>query len=450
MLASRASSAFVCLRCELNLTRPKLPVLARQLARRSPHASFSITDHRRDALDDHSAAEQPATELKKDKAPALSEHPLGRRFRRKKGGRAVIERTAQLQGTKTLGEDAAILVLTEVAQPKKETPQIPEPVYDESTEALNLAEVIENDKPATLDEAVELIDNLRPKPLGDATDDAHYISQTAYVRLARHIARGFNGAQLMHYYVTKKKADDASAKRLKQKFSKKALALQKKGTFKTEWSRKTSSVARCEWSPGITDINKRLSNINVQKSSRRAVTKHLLVDQILREQWHLVMLEEIESAGELEMTLDHWQLVLLTLGDETALDRIGKARRAKLEVHHQDKVLRITADKHTAEYAADDVKQLLNGSILHTFDIKPWARYWVDPGLIATPQALFAKSDLQTLRTMTGAYLQLANDYVCHPNEHSFVVLILSDCHPRAEPRFDRRSPTLLDQDDAY
>jgi hypothetical protein len=44
---------------------------------------------------------------------------------------------------------------------------------------------------------------------------------------------------------------------------------------------------------------------------------------------------------------------------ETLLDKIRRTRRARLDVYKQHGILRITADKTTAEYAADDIEEAL-------------------------------------------------------------------------------------------
>ncbi|KAJ4304846.1 hypothetical protein N0V90_000374 [Kalmusia sp. IMI 367209] len=386
MLAPRASSAFVCLRCELNLARPRLPVLPR----RAPHAYFSTSDRRHDAFDEHLQAEAPTPR------PKLSEHPLGR-LRRRKGGRAIRATTAQLEGTKTLGEDAAILVLKEVGERPAEQNTTPEIARDESYEAPKLSQALAEEKPATPEEIVKLIDSLRPKPLDDTleADEANYVSQSVFIKLSHHLLRAFTGNQLSHYYSVRK---GVGKSRVVHEVMEGVKQLQRKSKRPAE---------RSEWSPGTTEINRRLPTLDMHKAKRKAVSKHLLVDQILRDVWKLVMLEEIEGAGELELALQDWQLSLLTSGaSETPLDQIGKTRMAKLEIHATDKVLRITADKHTAEYAADDVERLLQGSESHRFHIKPWSRYLLDPTLPATPHDMFSKEDLQTVTTMTGAYLQ--------------------------------------------
>jgi hypothetical protein len=42
---------------------------------------------------------------------------------------------------------------------------------------------------------------------------------------------------------------------------------------------------------------------------------------------------------------------------ETLLDKIRRTRRAKLDIYKPHDILRITADKTTAEYAANDVEE---------------------------------------------------------------------------------------------
>lgn len=77
------------------------------------------------------------------------------------------------------------------------------------------------------------------------------------------------------------------------------------------------SVERSEWQPGTTDITQRLPGVDRHvkiKRYRKNVSKQLLVDRILRDVWNLMLLEEIESPGELELSLQSWQLALLKAG----------------------------------------------------------------------------------------------------------------------------------------
>lgn len=105
----------------------------------------------------------------------------------------------------------------------------------------------------------------------------------------------------------------------------------------------------------------------------------------------------------------------ICIDSETPLDKIGKTRLAKFEISATDKVLRITADKTAAEYAADDVEQLLQASETLRFHLKPWI-----PSLNIVRREkqdltdqIFPKNVLQVVAKLTGAYLQPSTDLVC-------------------------------------
>ena len=299
MLAPRASNAFVCLRCELTLARPRLSLLSR----RPPPAAFSSSTRRHDAFDESFPPDQAR--------PKLSEHPLGRVRRRK--GRAIRETTARLDGTTALGEDASIIVLEELGGDQKtENPDENAAPTDLSREQplLNLAEAIGDEAPATPDEVVHQLDKLRRKATKtDASlDEGHFVSHAVYVNLSNLLFRGFTGAQLSHYYSVKKNVEKD---RVATQVMEGLRELQRKSKRPAE---------RSEWTPGITQINRRLPTLAVhppQKPHKRRpipIGKHLLVDQILRDVWRLETLEELEAAGEIELILKDWQLALLTAG----------------------------------------------------------------------------------------------------------------------------------------
>ena len=296
MLVPRASSAFVCLRCELTLTRPRLPVLARQTPR-----AFSSSTARRDALDEAVIQEQSR--------PKLSENPLGRVRRRK--GRAIRETTALLDGTTTLGEDASIIVLEEVGGKKDGDEVVTPQLQLEGEETrLHLADAIADEKLVTLDEVVHQLDRLRQKATNSDIDleEGTYVGQAVFVKLYNLLLRGFTGTQLSHYYSVKKNVDkDRVAHRVMEGLKQ----LQGKSKRPTE---------RSEWAPGTTRIDRRLPSLDVHRAKRpKYISKHLLVDQIMRDVWRLEMLEELEAAGELELALKDWQLALLTAGGTAPL-----------------------------------------------------------------------------------------------------------------------------------
>jgi hypothetical protein len=427
MLAPRASGAFVCLRCELQRVRPRLPALPRRTA---AHVNFSAAARRWDAFGDTAQGEPPRPR------PRLSEHPLGRLSKRK-GKKSHRATTARLGGVKTLGDDAEILVLEEFdGGPPEEESAEPEIVSATPQEDINIVESLrEESNPVSTKEIVEQIESLRPRhfistppspddaipstePEGPAveqanadpgtapeqqhadTDEPHYIGQTAYVKLSRTLLRSFTGSQLSQYYSIKK-----GVKRTK--VSKEVIA-----GLKELQSQAQRPSERSDWHPGTTQIDLRLPGLDFHRVQRKPVQKHLLVDQILRDLWKLVLLEEIEAAGELELSLKPWQLTLLTSGsDMTPLDRIGQDRRAKIEVHWPHNVVRITADKNTAEYAADDIEQLLRSVATKTFKLQPWHAYMTSDATANPLIAAVPETSLKAVAAMTGTTVQAAGPH---------------------------------------
>lgn len=288
----RASSAFVCLRCELTLARPRLPALTRPTPR-----AFSSSTTRCDALDD-ALPQGPSR-------PKISENPLGR-VRRSKG-RAIRETTARLDGTTTLGEDASIIVLEEVGSKTKDENEnaSSQPVLAEEQVRLNLADAIADEKPATLDEVVRQLDRLRQKAtnLDIDSEEGNYVSQAVFAKLYNLLLRGFTSAQLSYYYSVKKNVE-------KDRVAHKVM----EGTHQLQ-GRSKRPKGRSEWAPGTTQIVKRSPSLAVNRPKKpRNTGKHLLADQIVRDVWRLETLEGLEAAGELELVLKDWQLALLTAG----------------------------------------------------------------------------------------------------------------------------------------
>jgi hypothetical protein len=308
MLAPRAASAFVCIRCELKLARtalssPSLP----SLSRRPSRANFSALSLRRDAFDDAAAQRLDNTPPPRPKA---SEHPLGK-IRKRKGKAALRESTAQLAGVKTLGKDSEILVLEEIGSAAKPN-EPPEP------EALVSLEQKDEDAQraggilASLEaEGVELgeeesnqqLDNLRPSTHSTTSpDEPHYITQADFLKLQKALIEGFSVKQLSRYFSVRKGIHQGAVT------TEIINNLSIPGTAK-------GAVARSEWSPGTSPLSRRLpGSLGLRGPKRKPVSKRALVDQLLRSVWNLVLLEEIEAPGEIEMTLKLWQLVLLTTG----------------------------------------------------------------------------------------------------------------------------------------
>lgn len=278
MLAPRASGAYVCLRCELQLARRRLPPYTRP----TYHANFSTTARRRDDVDEPKAPSRPATTgLKR----------LTKEFYKK--GKLVRETSARLGGLKTLGDDSEILVVRQVAEyddtpvePKKRK-KLSEPI----AEADLYASVEQEQEDITPEEVRERIDVLRPESDVEP-GEPQFVSQNAFIKLKKDLVDGFSSVQLAYYYSNMKNFEPIEL------HNDSLLP-----TPKAEGSISTGFKAHTQWHPGTTPIHKRAN-----------VRKWLLVDRILRNLWKLVPQEEVEAPGEIEIRLEPWLVTLLNAG----------------------------------------------------------------------------------------------------------------------------------------
>lgn len=108
---------------------------------------------------------------------------------------------------------------------------------------------------------------------------------------------------------------------------------------------------------------------------------------------------------------------------ETNLDKIGRARRAKLEIYSKDSVLRITADKNTAEYAANDVEEAMQNMEVRRLLLKPWIPLLVHEKLPKDPKltSLYSQADLDMVMKLTRtSIIEGSENMVCCHHFTSF------------------------------
>ncbi|KAF1934791.1 hypothetical protein EJ02DRAFT_362924 [Clathrospora elynae] len=395
MLAPRAPSAFVCLRCEAQTIRPWLPAFSRRTSR----AKFSASARRRDGADTLEACPQVQPELK-----ITREVPPLNRLRTRKG-KVLRETSARLGGLKRLGDDAEILVLREVGDSTAaEAAESPEPEL-EPLEPIRVpdihASLQQEGKALPPEEIYQQIASLRPKTDAEP-NEPHYVKQTIFAKLKTTLTTSFTQHQLATFY--------SAAKNVKRgKIYQNVI-----DSIKGEKGTAKRPVERSQWQPGITSIRQRLPGLDVAiRGPRKSVSKQLLADRILRDAWNLILLEEIEAPGELELFLRPWQITLLEAGEnETTLDKIGRTRRAKLDFFRHHNVLRITADKSTAEYTANDVEQALQNtdtgrinllSYLPLLIVKKGAK---DGKLVS----MYSEHDFDVVSRLTRTSIEVATD----------------------------------------
>lgn len=298
MLAPRVPSAFVCLRCEAQIARRRLPAVPYTF----PRAYFSASarqNHDGENIDALSDAPQHRVKITK------IVEPLNRLRRRK--GKIVRETSASLRGIKQLGDNADILVLREIADTAEQERAQDSPEIEPS-DPVQVPDIVaslqQEGKAVTPEEIYQQVGSLRPRNHGEP-DEPHYIKQTTFVRLRNLLMNGFTQQQLMTFY--------SVAKNIERKDVNQGVL----DSLKRDEDNPKAPVERSEWQPGTTSITQRLPGTDRHVKImgwRKNVSKQLLVDRILRDPWNLVLLEEIEAPGEIELFLKPWQLALLTVG----------------------------------------------------------------------------------------------------------------------------------------
>lgn len=212
------------------------------------------------------------------------------------------ETSARLGGLKRLGDDADILVLSEIGDTEPEEPS----AQADKLELLDVPDILaslQEDRDLTPEEINGQIESLRPKTHVDP-NEPHYVTQTSFIKLIRLLMVGFTQQQLSAFY--------SAAKNIQESNVYKEVV----DGLKAEKSAAKRAIKRTQWQPGTTTIHKRLPGLDYGpfRSRRKAVSKQLLVDRILRDVWNLVLLEEIEAPGEIEISLKPWQITLLNSG----------------------------------------------------------------------------------------------------------------------------------------
>ncbi|EOA90111.1 uncharacterized protein SETTUDRAFT_56828, partial [Exserohilum turcica Et28A] len=308
--------------------------------------------------------------------------------------------SASLRGIKQLGDNADILVLREIADTAEQERAQDSPEIEPS-DPVQVPDIVaslqQEGKAVTPEEIYQQVGSLRPRNHGEP-DEPHYIKQTTFVRLRNLLMNGFTQQQLMTFY--------SVAKNIERKDVNQGVL----DSLKRDEDNPKAPVERSEWQPGTTSITQRLPGTDRHVKImgwRKNVSKQLLVDRILRDPWNLVLLEEIEAPGEIELFLKPWQLALLTVGGgyHNVLDKIGMIRKAKFQIYKPHAIIRITADKSTAEYAANDIEEALQHTEVRRMHLKNYLKVLVDGAVPKDEKldlaVLYSQKDLGAIASLT-------------------------------------------------
>ena len=91
------------------------------------------------------------------------------------------------------------------------------------------------------------------------------------------------------------------------------------------------------------------------------------------------------------------------------LDTVGNERKAKIEIHHHHNVVRITADKTTAEYAADDIEKLLLTSTRKQYRLSNWAPFLADDVPKENLTSIFTAPKLELIANQSRTFVHVAS-----------------------------------------
>jgi len=329
MLAHLTSKGFVCLRCQLTLPRPtslsfrSYPTSRATFSSSARHsqgvkdALSVIEEHPKRSTRTRRKSHKPAKPAQKarslsqfdEPAPTtehshiagkLSPRPIAKVLHQR--GYVIRSEKAPI-GIKRLGDDAEILVLRGIEDAITPVGDSNPVVVEEEDKSKSRFKAMIEEESVELDqeEINRQLDSLRLQH-GLVLDEDTYIAQSEYVKLSGFLSHGFTVAQLMQYYAFKTGIENERVPDVLQ------------GLIKSSED-DNKHAQRSPWRAGVTSLHSRLPSVAQMRKSKR-LNKTQLVNQIIRQVWRLVTVEEIEAAGELEITLKRYELLILAAGGE--------------------------------------------------------------------------------------------------------------------------------------
>ena len=98
---------------------------------------------------------------------------------------------------------------------------------------------------------------------------------------------------------------------------------------------------------------------------------------------------------------------------ETMLEKIAHSRRARLDIYKNHAVLRITADKSTAEYAANDIEEALQNTASKRMNSGTYKALLVEGTVPADEELvmdmMLSQHDLDAVSSLTRTSIEKTN-----------------------------------------
>ncbi|KAI9679848.1 MAG: hypothetical protein M1817_004862 [Caeruleum heppii] len=329
-------TASICLRCEARLLRslaaPTRGPSSRTFSHSSPFPSSSYpnrTNHHRT-----SSGETVWKSLKQ-----------GGRIRGKRAHR-YVESSSPISKP-SLGRPTEVIVLrdqdsqytTEEIPPPQPSDVVPED-DGKKMEARDLLASMTVDRGVlSKDDVARNIEKLR----GDMEGPGRILGRTRWTQLADELFHGFTRLQLQDYL---KRSPSVNKEVRGHERPKPA------GGRRVE-------LDQTDWQPGITSFGTPLPRIRKLKTVFERGSKMALVEQVIMGCWGLQSQTEVDSIGEVEVSLPPQQLSLLLMESRALLKTLSERRNAKLDVSRSRSILRITADKTRAEEVIKDLQYIV-------------------------------------------------------------------------------------------
>lgn len=297
-----AHNVSICLRFQyqfsvLQRTRPRLPLirLVSRLLTSRPSTNQQILQHKDLTLSDENIFENSPRDQCIPRTENFNKHQ-----------KAFLDINA-------LGKPGEVLVMADDLPEKEEDNAFEKKEVVEGNVAMDASQIIDKmDGEIGVVGSERVAENLENIRLTWRQDRSKVPTVPEFEELGRTLYDGFTKRQLLHYFLVQSSRHLDSQLELLSACS-------------------TDIYKRSHWSPGSTpfpgDALRRLdvlrAEIEAKKGSSRVLrpsvkhskissNKHLIVDQILRQRWHLRTQEDLKSSGELDIWLsrDHLKLLL--------------------------------------------------------------------------------------------------------------------------------------------
>ncbi|KAI9796958.1 MAG: hypothetical protein M1833_005904 [Piccolia ochrophora] len=271
--------------------------------------------------------------------------------------RKSIEITEDVQPLEhpSLGSPSEVILLRDSKRRypspvSKDAPETDTPGQRTGLNASELWEFIDAETGHTrLEEVVENIYGLRLGEPGSIHKKAE-LEEAAKV-----LHRGFKAAQLAHYVEEHNKTEAWERD------------VARGGAERQE----SASAKQSEWMPSTSPFTGE-DTVSVESRLYGGLTrKEAVIWRVIRGCWKLQVKEEVESIGELELTVEPLQLTVLLNGSRNVLKDLAERRNAKLDVSRSRNVIRVTANRSIASYVAEDIQGLLASIQCTKLDMRP-------------------------------------------------------------------------------